>query len=200
MKTVLFDFDCTLTKRDTLRPIAHHLAKAYCKYWSLLFFYFIMVLKRVNMINDKGMKEFFLRSFLSGKKTEEINKLMREFFDTNWATLFNQKVLKILEDHRDKGDMVFILSANFDFLLEPLIEILGIKTFICTQTEKIDDVFTGRIIGNTYKGNSKVDRLRMIFNDHEIANMIAYGDKEDRALLSQVGKEIFVQEMLRSGE
>lgn len=188
MKTVLFDFDCTLTNRDTLRPLAHYLATKERNYFGLVILYFVLILARLRILDDRKMKESFLNLFIKGKKLSSVNSTVRKFFDQNLESLLNRPVFDALVQHRNDGDKIFIVSANFDFFLEPLIQNWGIKGIICTQTHRINGVFTGQIIGKTCKGKVKAERLKTMFALPDLAGMLAYGDADDHEMLGLVGE------------
>ena len=192
MKIILFDFDGTLTKRDTLRPVAIHFAREYHKSMGLVFLYFLLVLGRFRMISDKKMKEDFLNIFLKGKDAASVGAVVRNFFEANLESLLNPCVLEALQRHRKNGDKIFIVSANFDFLLEPLVQFWRINGVICTETEKTGGVFTGKIVGDTCKGKAKVEKIRAMFSPQEIANMTAFGDRDDKEMLGMVNESILV--------
>lgn len=188
MKTVLFDFDCTLTNRDTLRPLAHFLARAERNYAGLAVLYFVLALARLRIMDDKKMKESFLISFLKGKELSNVNLMVKKFFDQNLESLLNRPVFEALEHYRKNSAKIYIVSANFDFLLEPLVQRWGLAGTVCTQTETRNGVFTGNILGQTCKGKEKVRRLKEKFSPPEFAGMTAFGDEGDREMLDLVGE------------
>ena len=192
MKTILFDFDQTLTKRDTLRPFAHYLAWEFCKPMGLVLLYFVLFLARLRVLDDKRMKEFFLRIFIKAEDVSSVNSVVKKYFKIHLDSLLIDRMFEVLIRYRDNGDNVFIVSANFDFFLEPLIQLWGIDGVICTQTQKNKGVFTGKIIGNTCKGKTKVERIRNRFSSKEISHMIAFGNRDDKELLGLVGEGIFL--------
>ncbi len=194
MKTVLFDFDKTLTRRDTLRPVAHFLAKEFCNRVGLIYVYIALISFRLRLVSEIKMKEVFLSTFVRGRKVNDVSLVVKKFFSRKLEILMNRSVFEALERHRKSGDKVFIVSANFDFLLEPLVELWGIDGVIATRTEKVNDVFTGRIIGYTCRGGEKVKRLKEIFAENDIANMVAFGDIEDEEMLGVVEKGVLVKD------
>ena len=188
MKTILFDFDQTLTTRDTLRPFAHYLAGEYQKPFHLVVFYGVLVLFRFRMMGDKRMKELFLNLFLKGKEAGSVQRVVEKYMNIHLKPLLNQKLLEVLVKHCKLGDKVFIVSANFDFFLTPLIQRWRINGIICTQAEKIDGVFTGRMVGHPCKGKMKVERLKAMFSSQELTAMIAFGNADDKDMLQLVGE------------
>lgn len=192
MKTVLFDFDGTLTFRDTLRPFAHFLARERGRPAALASFYGAMVLARVRAIGNKRLKERFLTLFVKGENAASVGALVRKFHERHLESLMRPASFDALREHRRRGDRVFIVSANFDFLLEPLAASWGLAGILCTETEKAGGIFTGRIAGEACRGPVKTEKIRALFSPQEIAGMTAYGDREDREMLALVGEGVRV--------
>lgn len=190
MKIIIFDFDGTLTKRDTLRPFATYIAKKYNLRHKLLLFYACLVLHKLKWVSDKKLKESFLQLFVKTKSVEEVENIVNQFFEEVVQNIINNSVLNKLKNHVDSGDKVYIASANFDFLLKPLIMKWNISGIISTETEQKNGYFTGEIVGNTCKGENKLRKIKAVLGEGVLKNIIAYADKEDALLLKSVGQGI----------
>ncbi len=192
MKTVIFDFDNTITTRDTLRPFASYLACKNKSGFKLFLFYIVLVAYKLGLASDKSMKEFFLKFFIRGMDENEAGKVARSFFEEKLRVITNESVFEKLQGHVSSGDSVYIVSANFDFFLKPLEKTWRLSGIIATETEKNGVVFTGKIIGNTCKGRNKTERIKVVLGADGLKDMIAYGDSEDSDLLKSVGHGIKV--------
>lgn len=190
MKIVIFDFDKTLTIKDSLAPFANYIAKKRSDYLKLFLFYFSLFIYKLKCVNDKTFKEFFLKLFIRDLNTIDVEKIVREFFNDKLKYLINEKVFNKLENHIVSGDTVYIVSANFDFFLEPIIKIWNLSGVISTQAEKKNSCFTGKIIGNTCKGEDKLRKIETILGYEKLREAIAYGDKQDIYLLKSVAEGI----------
>jgi HAD superfamily hydrolase (TIGR01490 family) len=190
MRIVIFDFDKTLTKRDTLRPFATYIAKKYNHNYKLFLFYACLVLHKQKLLSDKILKEAFLQLFVKTKSVEEIEKIVNQFFEDRVQNMINNSVLDKLKNHVNSNDKVYIASANFDFILKPLIERWNISGIISTETEKENGHFTGKIVGNTCKGENKLIKIEAVLGEGVLKNIIAYADEEDALLLKSVGQGI----------
>lgn len=190
MKTVIFDFDGTLTKRDTLRPFGHYLASKRKRYCPLILLYLGLIAYRFKIISDKCLKQLFLKLFIKDETAGRIHQLVNEFLDHTIPALLNEPVYAHLRRHLDHGDKVYIASANFDFFLEPLREKWHLSGLICTKTESDEHGYTGKIIGACCKKNDKLVKLLSVFGADNLKTFIAYGDKEDEPLLTYVAQGI----------
>ncbi len=193
MSLVIFDFDSTITKKDTFRHFAVYVAQQQKSYFSLILFYVALIMYRARLINDKSLKEFFLKIFFKGMKELEANNISTSFFKDRLPSMIDQEVLSTLQKHVSSEDKVFIASANYDFFLYPLIQEWNLKGIISTTTEKINGKITGNIVGNTCKGKDKVRQIKEHFKIDSIEHVIAYADEEDSCLLASVGKGIKIE-------
>ena len=58
----------------------------------------------------------------------------------------------LLQQHRDQGHELVLISATHRFVSEPIGTMLGIPTVLATEPEIVNDRYTGRFIGTpTYK-------------------------------------------------
>ncbi|TLD40553.1 MAG: Phosphoserine phosphatase [Candidatus Jettenia ecosi] len=192
MKIIIFDFDGTLTKRDTIRPFASFIAKKYNHNYQLFLFYACLVLHKLKLISDKKLKESFLQLFVKTKSSEEMEEIVNQFFEDRVQNMINNPVLDKLKNHVHSHDRVYIASANFDFLLKALVKKWNISGVISTETEQKNGYFTGKILGNTCKGENKLKKIESVLGVGVLKHAIAYADDEDKLLLDSVGQGIRV--------
>jgi len=192
MRVVIFDFDGTLTKQDTLRPFASYIAGKYNQSLKLFLFYVFLLFYKLKLISDKKLKESFLQLFVKTKSAEEIEKIVNLFFEDIVQNMINNPVLDKLKNHVNYQDRVFIVSANFDFLLKALVKKWNINGIISTETEQENGYFTGKIVGDTCKGENKLKKIETVLGEGVLKNAIAYADEEDALLLKNVGQGIKV--------
>lgn len=190
MTTVLFDFDRTLTTKDTLVPLAQYLAETDRRRYKLVWLYIFLLFYRLKIINDKRLKQKFLMLFLKNKGQEHIQIIIKRFVTDKLESMFKQTAVNKLKEHLSSGDQIYLVSANFDFFLEHLIERWKLFGLICTKTEKLNSNFTGKIIGCTCKGENKIKEIIERFGTSALKNIVAYGDNEDDYLLKSVGRGI----------
>lgn len=185
-KTIIFDFDKTLTTRDTLRPFVTSLAERDGDRKKLFQFYLLVIRLRFGLIADKPFKERILKLFIHGKSVHEVGDSVEYFHQAALPELINTNVWEKLTEHINNGDDVYLATANFDFLLAPLAKTLKLAGIFSTQAEISDGYYTGKIIGTTCKGEDKVSKVREALGHQTLSSAVAYGDAEDKALLSSV--------------
>lgn len=190
---VYFDFDNTLTYLDTTLPYAWILGNYQRKYFQFICFCTLILLYRIGKLSNTKLKSSFARLFLANRTQKEIRDLTVEFHRVFTRRILIQDVLDILIAHIERGDRVFLLSANFDCLIEPLKEEWGIDGFIATTLALHQGCYTGTVKGRACHGPEKVLRAIEFFGPERVRQAIAYGDgRDDYYLLGSVGRGYLV--------
>lgn len=108
-KCLGFDFDKTLTYRDTLFGFFRHCARKNLFYPVKLLLYFTaMVAAKLKLISNTRLKEIGVRLFLAGKSREEIKTCAESYA----KTISLNKLYRSL-DFAD-GNRYVIVSASFE--------------------------------------------------------------------------------------
>ncbi len=101
----------------------------------------------------------------------------------------------LLNQHRDQGDTLIIISATNLFITEPIARLLNIPHILSTEPEIVNSRYTGRYLGTpTYK-EGKVTALNAWLDDngHDLEDRYFYSDSiNDLPLLEQVSNPIAV--------
>ena len=194
MSLAFFDFDGTLTKRDSILPFGLCLARAkQNKRGGTAHFALLMICLKSRMLSNHQFKESFCRSFLAGESEKEIDDFSRMFTARYLEGILNRPVVEALRSHQQKGDEVYLVSSNFTFLLRPLQLTWNSSGVIATDLEVRAGRFTGRINGRTCHGPEKLSRVLAVFDSERVRQATAYGDsRSDRHLLSFVKTAVWV--------
>ena len=192
MKLVLFDFDGTLTALDTTLPFGRHLAGEPAGRGPLARLVLALVLARFRLVSNTGLKRAFARYFLRGKPVAAVRQLALDFCRARLDSLVEPEVLGRLQTHVRNGDRVFLISANFACLLEPLVERWTLSGVIATRAEVTAGVYSGRLLGAACHGQAKLARARAEFTAADLQAATAYGNLDDMPLLIHVGQGFLV--------
>ena len=66
----------------------------------------------------------------------------------------------VVDFHRQRGDLIAIITATNRFVTEPIAELLGIEHLIATDPEIVDGAYTGAIAGTPSYREGKITRAR----------------------------------------
>ena len=186
----LFDFDGTLTTKDSLFDfLKFSFPKHYKKHF--IFFLPLFILAKVKLAEPSKVKEKFISSFLKGKSYHEIQNLANQYFQHNFPILIHPKAdeyINSVSNYHDK----FIVSASLDLWLQPFANHYGMG-LICTEGEFDDQgYYTGKF--STENCNNKQKKIRI---EKEVDLMLydevlAFGDTSgDLAMFELATKSYF---------
>ena len=181
-KIVVFDFDGTLIKTDTLLICLNKIKKDRKLLENLFLFFFVLISWKLKLISDKRCKESFLEIF---KICDYVNKLQEEWLIKELINDFNPIAIRRLEWHKKNNDRIIICSASPRLILEPLANKLNVE-LICTEVKQDKGKWLPKIISPNCKGIEKLNRLSKYLGSLENLIIEAYGDsKGDKELLEK---------------
>lgn len=186
MGIAFFDFDGTLTRKDTLLKFAAHThgKMTLCK---VLARHIPSFLLSMTGVKSKGkVKEKIFERLYGGMKADEFKALCLSFAD-EIDRIARKDMMKRLIRHQEEGDEVVIVTASISDWVRPWAARHGISRVIATEAET--DVSTGRLTGRfstkNCKGPEKVRRIRTEFKNIDSMETWGYGDsKTDLPMLS----------------
>ncbi len=185
MKVVVFDFDGTITTRDTFIEFISY-AKGLVPLCVALFMYLPwLVAYKFGLYPNWKIKQRLFGHFFKGMSLDDFNKSCAGFFKKKGLSLIRPKARIAVSDRLKECDKVLIASASIHNWIKPFADDLGIKVVLSTEAE-VDDrgILTGRFKNKNCHGAEKVARLQMEVPCLESCYLIVYGDsKGDRQLL-----------------
>jgi HAD superfamily hydrolase (TIGR01490 family) len=101
----------------------------------------------------------------------------------------------LVEQHRQAGDTLVIITATNTFVTAPIAARFGIDHLIGTEPEQVDGRYTGRVAGMPSFREGKIERLQQwLENRHErLDNACFYSDSHnDLPLLERVERPVAV--------
>lgn len=174
-KIYAFDFDGTLTRRDTLIEFIRF-AKG-DKAFALCFLRYLplLVLMKAGLYpNWKAKQKVFSRCF-KGMNTDDFNAVCVHFAEKK-AGLMRPKGMEKLREVTAEGGTAVIISASVNNWVEPFFAGMRGVYVIGTMVEARDGVLTGRFLTKNCYGEEKVTRLLQLFPERTEYWLTAYGD------------------------
>lgn len=179
----LFDFDGTLTTRDTFIEFLIF-KKGIVRFAAgMLLLSPFLVLFRLKLIRNDDAKQRVMRFFFGGQPIDEFNRQCNAFATQSMPRYLRAIAMKKAQDHVDKGDKVIVVSASAENWVQPWCQDNGFDC-IATRLEIKDGIVTGNIEGQNCYGPEKVNRIKEQIDISQFAEIFAYGDSRgDRELL-----------------
>ncbi|MBQ8152469.1 MAG: HAD-IB family hydrolase [Prevotella sp.] len=180
-KIVAFDFDGTLTNKDSLLEFIRDVRGTTALWCGFLRYAPILVLMLLKCYPHGKAKEKIFSYFFKGMSINEFNAVCQQFAASH-RHLLRPKGVAAIEEAQAAGAAVVIISASVDNWVQPFfptVKVLG------TQIEVRDGLLTGRFLTENCFGQEKVNRLLAVYPDRADYHLTAYGDSQgDRELLA----------------
>jgi len=203
MALALFDLDETLIAGDSDYEWGSHLisiGKVDAKYYASENERFYQEYLQGTLDVHEFLK--FALKPLAEHAFEELCEWRKQYIEQRIKPLIKTKAINLINQHRDAGDHLVIITATNRFITEPTKEIFNMDDLIATEPEMKNGNFTGEVDGTPSYGPGKVTRLKQWLknSNHTLEGSYFYSDsRNDIPLLELVSNPIAVDadEMLR---
>lgn len=181
----VFDFDGTLTYRDSLIPFLIFLFGRMKVFYGLFRLIPKFLKYLIGYLSRQQMKEAILTLFLAGLSAEKIKERGALFATRTIPKLLRPEALKRIQWHLEQGHPCILISANINLYLESCGKAMGFHQVICSQCQVSDKgLLTGKLQGINCWGAEKVNRLYEVIGPFNRKTLYVYGDsKGDREML-----------------
>lgn len=132
---------------------------------------------------------------LSQQSMATLNQWHQEFMAEYIEPIILPKALKLIEEHKAKGDELMIITATNTFITRPIGLRYGIETLLGTEGEIKNHRYTGDVDGTPTFQEGKVIRLNQWLQKHNktLQGSYFYSDSHnDLPLLKKVDHPVIV--------
>jgi HAD superfamily hydrolase (TIGR01490 family) len=192
-----FDLDRTLLRRSSALALAgsfrqrglisrRQMLKA--AWWQLLFVARGASHEAVQRAAEDGLR------VLDGYTPEEMRELVAEAMEPVLRPLVYAEPLRLVEQHHERGERVYIVSATLQEIVDAIAEDLGFDGALGTICEVQDGHYTGRPVRSLHAG-AKAEVVRELAERDglDLAECTAYSDSHtDLPFLEAVGHPVAV--------
>ncbi|WP_109698003.1 HAD family hydrolase [Chitinophaga deserti] len=178
-----FDFDGTITRKDTLFEIIRfHKGKA-ALYAGMALLSPLLVLFKMKVISNQRMKEIVLRFYFNGTPVAAFQEQCDAFCRERLPELLRPKAVNAIAWHQSEGHAVYIVTASAENWVRPWAEKLGVPV-LGSRLAIEDGRITGLLQGKNCNGDEKVCRIRESVKLTPYQTIYAYGDSSgDKEML-----------------
>lgn len=189
-KLYCFDFDGTLTKRDTMFMfLKFHNSKKFTLKFILYTPLFILL--KLKLVSAEEVKKRFINSILGGESKETLEKSSHNFFNQNKDSILRKNALDFIQKIDRNQTTCFLVSASLDIWLKPFSDYLNMN-LLCTEAEYKNEIFTGNFSTKNCNGIEKVNRIKEAIKNTKFDKTVAFGDTSgDKEMLSWVDESHF---------
>lgn len=194
-RAAFFDFDGTLIKGDSqskeLKFILENEKPSKKFYLSLIGPALSTVLSHLGIVSHITVNQNYLRTY-RGFTSQNLSDRGRKLFDQTLQHLFIRQSMDLISQHRQKGDLIILVSATPDHLLEPVNTFIRPDDSVCTHLEfDSQGRCTGKSKGDICIGQVKKEQVGRIASAYglDLSVCHAYSDHHaDLPFLETVGQ------------
>ena len=191
MVVAAFDFDGTLTTRDSLWLFLRYYRGKWGFWWRIFSLLPTLLAFRFRWIKGYQAKERVLTRFLRGEDSGKIYEKGETFTREVLPKFLRKQALERLAWHQAKGHTCFLVTASPTFWTLPFANQHSL-TLIATQPQIKNGIFTGKIVGKNNQGPEKARRLEELLEGKQVRERYAYGDTAgDKEMLAWADKAYF---------
>lgn len=177
---VLFDFDGTLSTKDSLLPFLYFtlgplgLARTLLRASPWLLGY------GLHLISNNSAKERLLRIAFRGKSISDLQEKGRIFAATILPRMLRPDMMARLAGYKKAGSCCILVSASLDLYLQPWAKTAGLDAALCSSLLcNTSGQVSGGFDGYNCHGEEKVRRIQEFLHTQTSATpsiILAYGD------------------------
>jgi len=179
-----FDFDGTLTAKDSMIDFIQYAVGRRSYYLGLLSISPILAAYKLNLISNHVAKERFIAFFFKEWDFLRFQKIADKYSIERIDKIIRPKAMEKIIWHQGQGHKVVVVSASIECWLKKWCEKNNVD-LIATQLEIKKDKITGKFATKNCYGIEKVNRIKKKYDLSEFDFIYAYGDSPgDKDMLS----------------
>jgi phosphatidylglycerophosphatase C len=190
-RIAFFDFDGTITTKDTLLEFIKFYKGSFSFYAGFLLYSPLLVAFKLKLIPNYTAKQQILRHFFGGESVTRFQEQCNRFVTTVLPGLIRPRALVEIEKLKAAGFTIVVVSASAENWIRQWTTANGLGlmgTRLAVQGDKI----TGSLEGKNCYGDEKACRIREQFNLDDYQEIYSYGDSGgDKAMLALASRRFY---------
>jgi phosphatidylglycerophosphatase C len=174
-KIAFFDFDGTITTKDSLPEIIKFLKSNTAFYTGILMNVHWFLAYQINLISGDLLKEKILSYFFSGMPENFFQEQCDLFADRILPGFIRPGAIAEMDHLRTEGFEMVIVSASAENWIRNFTKRHGLE-LIATKLEVMNGFITGKIEGKNCKGEQKVICIQKRWDLRDYKEVFVYGD------------------------
>lgn len=188
----VFDFDGTITQKDTLLEFIKSSKGKWQCYFGFLLFSPLLVAMKLNLYPNWKAKQQLYSFYYKGISIEKFNYWGNKF-SVEIDKIVRPKALEAFKLHKKNGDKIVIVSASIENWIKHWATKEGVDVVLATQIEiSKNELLTGKFFSKNCYGHEKVARFLKMFPNRNNYKLIVYGDSPgDKELMEIADKSYY---------
>jgi HAD superfamily hydrolase (TIGR01490 family) len=182
-RIAFFDFDGTITTKDTLLEIIKYQKGSARFYLGFLLYSPYLVAYKLGVISNQLAKEKILAHFFKKTAQALFQQRCDAFAQESLPALIRPKALEEIKKLKSLNADIVIVTASATSWIQYWCNSNQLQ-LIGTQLEVKEDKLTGKIVGKNCHGQEKVNRIKAAYDLSKYDEIYCYGDtKGDKPML-----------------
>lgn len=191
MQLALFDFDGTITTKDSLIQFIKYAVGPRKFYFGIATLCWTLTLYKLGFLPNYLAKERLFSLFFAEWEYEHFQKISDEYSAHHIDQITRLEAMERIAWHKSEGHKVVVVSASIENWLKAWCDANNID-LIGTKLEVISNKLTGKFSTKNCYGIEKVNRLKETFQLEQFDYIYAYGDSSgDKELLEIADQKFF---------
>ena len=163
MIVAFFDFDGTITQKDSFLDFIYFTKGKKAFFKGLLLHFFSLAGYKLSLVSGKAVKENLLTYFFKNTSIDDFKKMGIKYTENRLPVILNPKALAKIEWHKKQGHEIVIVTASINYWIQEWSNSLELS-LISTQLEIKNNILTGKLLGANCNGIEKVNRVMLAYN------------------------------------
>ena len=189
----VFDFDGTLTAKDTLLEFIKYTCGGPQLYIGFMLHFPWLVMMKLHVYPNWKCKEKIFTWYFKGMTYRQFVQKCNDF-SLHAQSSLRTDTTEMLERYLKRNIKVYVVSASIDEWVRPICKKIGIIDILATRIEvDSNGLLTGRFLSKNCYGQEKVNRLLEVEPNRDEYTLHAYGDSRgDKEMLAFADEGVMV--------
>ena len=189
-RIAFFDFDGTITTKDTLFEIIKH-QKGKAKFFTgILLHSPVLIGLKIKLITNQRAKELILKYFFKGNELSFFQQRCDDFATMLLPSIIRPGALEEIKKLKDANFDIVIVSASAENWIRKWADLIGLG-LLATQLETVDGKLTGNLSGPNCNGAEKEIKIRSAYDLSKFDQIYCYGDSNGDKQMLALGTKTF---------
>ena len=187
----LFDFDGTLTTKDSLADFIQYSVGRLPYYRGLSLLSLTLIGYKLKLVSNSIAKQKLIAHFFEGWEESRFNNCADRYSDIQLNIIIRPEAMERVKWHQSEGHRVTVVSASMENWLKKWCQKYGLD-LIATRLEVKNGRLTGKFSTQNCHGIEKVNRIKSRYDLRKYNAIYAYGDSPgDKEMLEIATKHYY---------
>ena len=190
MNLALFDFDGTLTSKDSLPGFIKYAVGKPTYYFGLFLLSPVLFSYLIGIIGNDVAKQKLMGRYFKGWSFERYKQISKNYSHSEIDRIIRLQAIEKLNWHQQQGDRVIVVSASMEDWLKPWCDSKGVE-LLATRLLSDNGIISGEFATPNCHGEEKVNRILALLNPSDYDRVFAYGDSSGDTEMLAIADESF---------